>query len=343
MIGHLFRADDYGAVGKNHCYRNAMIQCLLHVPEVIDFLKNTHNECNKPTDDTATNNEPAPCIACDLRSLAQAYWETPGADTALIETRRDALYASLRKTFPRHDEVAYNDVQNDRQLDSHDFLSHLHDQLEKAEPANPDPTFNLRTMFEMRYNVQWICKDCNTLVSRAASNSLGLSVSLQIPRKGLDLVEYLRHETFTDTLQIRCESTHCLEKHGAMVDGQQRQRRNIITHAPEVLIVRLLRFEVDPGTLVEQKITDPVRFEEYLNLAAYNTDNQPLMYRLRGVVAHSGTMDFGHYIAGVALPDDQTFRTVNDNRVEQVRRGTVRELEVPPKGFEPYVLVYSKM
>ncbi len=164
------------------------------------------------------------------------------------------------------------------------------------------------------------------------------------------LTSYLRMNGYQEEPDIRCTSNDCISKYGEKSDGAPRIRFTFITEAPEILVVRIPRFQAvwEEGEDVTSKISDVVRFDEYLNLGEFTRYKQPLMYRLQGVVAHGGeSIDGGHYIAAVRQPDGINFRTVNDGVVIQECLGTgdVLELQKPSADgvqFEPYVLFYSK-
>ncbi|EFJ07908.1 hypothetical protein SELMODRAFT_2225, partial [Selaginella moellendorffii] len=76
-------------------------------------------------------------------------------------------------------------------------------------------------------------------------------------------------------------------------------KRLVIRKAPPVLTVHLKRFAQDMrGRL--SKLTGHVAFDELLNLSPFlSTSRDGGLYRLVGVVEHSGTMKGGHYVAFV--------------------------------------------
>ncbi|KAI7195364.1 hypothetical protein KC343_g3029 [Hortaea werneckii] len=94
-----------------------------------------------------------------------------------------------------------------------------------------------------------------------------------------------------------------------------------------------------------------VKYEEYLNLGEFTDSEEPLIYRLDSVVAHSGSgTDAGHYVAGVREHDGKTFCCIDDDlSISRQRGGTIEELQTPSvqyKGsskFDPYLLFYTRI
>lgn len=165
------------------------------------------------------------------------------------------------------------------------------------------------------------------------------------------MLRYLRENEYQEERQLRCESAACLAKFGEKAEGSTRIRTKLITSAPEILVIRLVRFKQvwdRKGQLRGIKIPDEVSFEEYLNLGEFAESQEPLFYKLMGVVSHQGkNITSGHYIAAVREDDGNKFSSINDDRrIAKEQGGTVEELERPlsyNKSFDPYVLVYSKV
>ena len=94
-----------------------------------------------------------------------------------------------------------------------------------------------------------------------------------------------------------------------------------------------------------------VKYEEYLNLNEFAASDEPLIYQLDSVVAHSGTgVEGGHYVAGVREYHGKTFCCIDDDlSISQQKGGTIEELQSPsvlhkrPSKFDPYILFYSKI
>ena len=111
---------------------------------------------------------------------------------------------------------------------------------------------------------------------------------------------------------------------------------NIAT-APQILIMQLNRFEYNPPTSAFSKREDLVRIPHFLDLTPYQrTNNHPLRYRLRSVIQHRGTLNYGHYITLVRGPSGHWMKMDDDNRVQRKSFSDAWSLgedeEVPSKG-----------
>ena len=246
-------------------------------------------------------------------------------------------------------------LRDNDQYDPLAFLQYILDELQKAEL--PNNRYKLADLCNVEHRSALTCSDCGVVhnkpeVAGEGGHGVGLSVQIQEPRRGLPMLADLQRNDYEARREIRCESPECIEKYGAKCDGKTRTLRKLITKAPEILFMSLVRFDSRPnprtGIVKNTKIKDGVIFEEYLNLREFTESEEPLFYKLQGVVAHSGkTIDGGHFIAAVRNRDGKTFCSLNDDKDPEIRRfGTIDELESPrsvEQNFDPYLLVYSKM
>ena len=166
------------------------------------------------------------------------------------------------------------------------------------------------------------------------------------------MLEYLRCNEYSEECDIRCESAECIANFGKNAEGRIRIRQKFIVQAPEVLVIRLVRYtsmwDYEEQEQVHTKIAEGATFEEYLDLTEFTRSEEPTMYQLQGVVAHNGeTINSGHYIAAVRKADGKNFCSINDDvKIGKENRGCVEELEFPTsrgEDFTPYVLFYSKI
>jgi hypothetical protein len=89
-------------------------------------------------------------------------------------------------------------------------------------------------------------------------------------------------------------------------------------HCPQFLIVHLVRFEFDFQRMEQTKIDTPFAFQTQLDLAGFaSVDHraQPTRYELVGIVLHSGTAAFGHY---VSLVRNAKWLEYNDTAVSEI-------------------------
>ena len=74
---------------QNLCYRNSVLQALLHVPKFVNWLEQDHSSCTI-----------ARCVACSLRTLCFRYWDVPEDQqtiTQALRTSREAIGATRSK------------------------------------------------------------------------------------------------------------------------------------------------------------------------------------------------------------------------------------------------------
>lgn len=115
-----------------------------------------------------------------------------------------------------------------------------------------------------------------------------------------------------------------------------RTRQHRIQTPPEVLVVQFKRFSW--GIRGPSKNSKRVPFNETLDVSRWTTDpSKPAKYNLQAVVAHSGSLKIGHYIAYIRGPDG--VRRISD---DAVTKPTDDKAWLNPKGFDPYILFYIK-
>jgi len=155
----------------------------------------------------------------------------------------------------------------------------------------------------------------------------------------LDL--FIAEELFSGDNQIEDSTT------GRKVDAL---RRCAIRQLPSTLIVHLKRFEFDLETMNRKKVNDLITFPMELNMFPYTeegiaskelkrssvvdddndgesshdpaavddsgvTDTKKYMYALRGIVAHVGAIDRGHYYSFIQSRDTMKWSEFNDRAV----------------------------
>lgn len=104
--------------------------------------------------------------------------------------------------------------------------------------------------------------------------------------------------------------------------------------APKNLIIQLKRFEYNFETFVRYKVKTPLSFPAELSLAGKD-------YKLAGVIMHSGSADFGHYIS-YCLQENGTWQCFNDNIVTQVTLEHVLSVGRGEKGtWSAFILFYD--
>jgi ubiquitin C-terminal hydrolase len=125
------------------CYRNAVLQCLLHTPEFYRYL-DRQDRCATPGDN---------CVFCALRGLARQYWSN-GEDgrhqSARDETRQTARrYRALANlntamdahpvpyAFLRSGSSSVNNMNGSGQQDAHEYFLGLVNMLKYENGDGP--------------------------------------------------------------------------------------------------------------------------------------------------------------------------------------------------------------
>jgi ubiquitin C-terminal hydrolase len=128
------------------CYRNAVLQCLLHTPEFYRYL-DRQDRCPTPGDN---------CVFCALRGLAREYWSN-GEDERLHSARdkrrqtdrRDRALDNLNTAMNNHVESKkvydflrphgskVNDMNASGQQDAHEFFFELTNMLKYINGEGP--------------------------------------------------------------------------------------------------------------------------------------------------------------------------------------------------------------
>jgi len=108
---------------------------------------------------------------------------------------------------------------------------------------------------------------------------------------------------------------------------QDARKGVIFTSFPDVLHLHLKRFEYDIQRDAMMKINDRFEFPETLDVEPYlekSADrSEPWVYKLHGVLIHSGGLDAGHYYAFLKPNIDGWFHRFDDDKVT---KATMREV-----------------
>jgi ubiquitin carboxyl-terminal hydrolase 7 len=109
-------------------------------------------------------------------------------------------------------------------------------------------------------------------------------------------------------------------KYAAEGHGLQDAKKGVIFESfPSVLHLQLKRFEYDWQRDVMMKLNDRFEFPETWDAAPYLSENadmsEPYIYKLHGVLVHSGDLHAGHYYAFLKPTKDGHFYKFDDDRV----------------------------
>jgi ubiquitin carboxyl-terminal hydrolase 7 len=133
------------------------------------------------------------------------------------------------------------------------------------------------------------------------------------------------NDSFKDYIQV--ETMDGENKYFAEGFGLQDAKKGVIFEAfPSVLHLQLKRFEYDINRDAMMKVNDRHEFPESFDAAPYLSDDadksEPYIYKLHGVLVHSGDIAAGHYYAFIKPQKDGPFYKFDDDRVT---RATMKE------------------
>jgi ubiquitin C-terminal hydrolase len=289
------------------CYRRSVLQSLIATPQLFNLLSECHKSCPKQ----------GRCVTCAMRQLLMSYHTSPGGVGSQLTALDNAIRATGRSSDPRW--AATNQTQED----SHDFLQYLLGTFENAKGIDKD---QFASLFRIKHKISWVCGDCNKVHTH--SDPPGVSLSVPIPdRPTVNLSDCLNTYHREPNVTIRCDK--CKK-------NTKRTRIFQLDNAPDVLPIQLMRFGY--GARGPTKNKKHIDFPEELDLSPWAVDKDKLSkYRLQAIVAHSGSLKFGHYIAYVRGADG--IKEISDSSVSN---SNAKEWRRPTSGFNPYILVYVK-
>ncbi|EME86730.1 uncharacterized protein MYCFIDRAFT_206929 [Pseudocercospora fijiensis CIRAD86] len=315
------------------CYRNALLQCLIHTPDVYHLLGNIHKDCNRPA---------RQCTMCVLQKVVQEYWN-PHDDAEHSESQellklmrefRKALQTDISQSTsdPAPGDLIEEEVLNDQQCSSYDFWKGLLEILKDQVANDSAASALLSRAFDFKYHGTWTCTVCDKEhQDDQEQTEPGLDVNpfSLLPERGLNLIDYIDQATLSTKAAFRCESETCTTAREASPQQEplEHTKRFRITKAPEVLVIRTQRlgYPIDEVTNLPvyrdgetEKFEDEIPYEEYLDLSDFSDDLEfsRLTYKLMGVVYHTGTGESGHYIAVArSRTDEGKFALCDDNNI----------------------------
>ena len=222
-----------------------------------------------------------------------------------------------------------------RQQDAHEFYSWLINALAEAiqalqkrsMPGDPFAELVLRrwddtsgatfvhATVEGMLESNVTCRGCGTISSRQEAF---VDLSLDVPRDGCSVQYCLNHLGSPETLDgFHCETPTC----GGTL--QTAERRLQVVRVPPVLVLHLKRFQYQSQVRGYVKLLHRVSF----SLQLRDPVNAAL-YRLCGVVIHSGQIESGHYISCVLVEgkwflfNDESVRIISASQLSQFFGGS---------------------
>ncbi|KAI9654798.1 MAG: hypothetical protein M1821_005792 [Bathelium mastoideum] len=130
-------------------------------------------------------------------------------------------------------------------------------------------------------------------------------------------------DSFRDYIQV--ETMEGENKYFAEGYGLQDAKKGVIFEAfPQVLHLQLKRFEYDWERDALMKINDRYEFPEVFDASPYLDEkadkSEPYIYRLHGILVHSGDLNAGHYYAFIKPTKDSGYYRFDDDRVTRATK-----------------------
>ena len=187
-----------------------------------------------------------------------------------------------------------------------EFLNNLEDSLKENEISQAELNSNMKGEFinEIRF------VECGHSVIANKEGFIVLSLEIKDMGNIEESLKYFSHWELLQELPKECPK--CGQK-------SQREKRTQISKLPKQLIIHLKRFQFQNGKFV--KVNEGFHFREKLRIAK-NVDNikkdltetESLNdnFKLKGVICHMGSVEYGHYISLInkeQQPDESTLNT----------------------------------
>jgi ubiquitin carboxyl-terminal hydrolase 8 len=280
----------------NTCFMNSALQCLSNIPELTQWAK-------AQTQNSSTQNND---IIYVYTSLIQSMWSG----------KYDKINPRNIKEIISHSAPIFGDY---GQKDSHEFLNSLLNALERSNSRSI-----ISNLFHIHTQSQVTCTGCHFI---DLINEITTFLPLPLPKKTSNNQEISLENLIND---------YCLEEnldglyycHSCQKYTQAKQKTNIFSPLPRVLIIQLKRFPFDN---TYQKIDTFIRYKlQYQNLISNND-----IYQLCAVSSHVGNLASGHYTTLAKNNPLKQWYQFNDSRIEKMNFDSVITSNA-------YVLVYLK-
>ncbi|KAM0177789.1 hypothetical protein ACHAPF_004052 [Botrytis cinerea] len=288
------------------CYRNSLLQGLLHLPKFFNFLFDQH-----PVETCEISKRD--CLACSLSLLSSKYWavDVPSKDITPI----------LRKLEVQCKRLGWYPGPSG-QGDPHEQITWMLEKIEKQIKASS--VASMQSIMQLVLSSRIKCDHCNNVSVGDLQDELALSIPLKPRIRNGSVSSYL-HKYLDETIEgYKCEK--------CKVTGDV-HRVQSISHAPDILFVQLKRFGYDGR---KDKLAIPI--DHTLDLSPYRDPSgskDSMEYELVASVSHSGSLDYGHYTCDARGPDGR-WSCFNDAHYNATT------LAKALGGNQPYMLLYQR-
>ncbi|MCJ1249668.1 hypothetical protein MMC30_006894 [Trapelia coarctata] len=306
----------------NYCYRNGLLQGLIHQPVFSRWARWHHNT-------TCTISNGQKCIACALHNLITQYWNSNSNTLAPFSNQLDRFHDNLNRAGWTRDSG---------QQDAHELYTRIYDSLFEQLPTDHDM---LHGLFSVLIRISRRCLICENITFQTEPQQ-DLEVNLPRGEKNLTLVKLLK-QTFGPEILAEVDCDQCHQR-------VLKESRRMIEAAPDALTVHLRRYVYDQkNTGRISKLNEAVMISPKLNLSQYyihlpGTPKTPLHYELVGVEKHRGPYGSGHYVTDAKQPNKRWMHA-NDATVRPStgHEATSHKTRDGTGGFVPYLLFYRRV
>ncbi|CAD8066392.1 unnamed protein product [Paramecium primaurelia] len=197
------------------------------------------------------------------------------------------------------------------QQDAQEFLNQFFDRLDNQLKNKGWQQF-IESIYGGQTCSQMICNGCKNMREK-----FDLFYTLSVKVKGVKSI----HESFESMINgevikdYYCEQ--CKQKNDLI-------KRQCLQTLPNVLIVHIQRIVFNLDIFMNEKLSTRLEFPHNLNLQQYTREgllNQDIkqqsyyQYKLKGVVVHKGTAQYGHYYSLINTKDEKWLK-FNDSVIE---------------------------
>ncbi|CAD8095799.1 unnamed protein product [Paramecium sonneborni] len=217
---------------------------------------------------------------------------------------------------PQHFCYSFKDYDNQPvnvslQQDAQEFLNQFFDRLDNQLKNKGWQQF-IESIYGGQACSQMICNGCKNMREK-----FDLFYTLSVKVKGVKSI----HESFESMINgevikdYYCEQ--CKQKNDLI-------KRQCLQTLPNVLIVHIQRIVFNLDIFMNEKLSTRLEFPHNLNLFNYTREgllNQDIkqqsyyQYKLKGVVVHKGTAQYGHYYSLINTKDEKWLK-FNDSIIE---------------------------
>ncbi|OBT67814.1 hypothetical protein VE03_02425 [Pseudogymnoascus sp. 23342-1-I1] len=302
------RQPGFDNIKMSRCYRHSLLQALLHIPKLVNWLLEFHKlgEC--------CSQRPAVCLACKLRDLATLYW--------IKTSSRQEIY-TLLKDIDRTLAIRGWATDNPEEYgDPDDQFTAMLEMMSEDMGAMGHTRFQAIHSTLLTSSIR--CSSCGHTTDPHHSAERTLSVPLESGLSGSGLEVFVAAFLRDKISGYKCEG--CQKSVNVTRDVK-------IASPADVISVQLKRAGWN-GT-----VKTKVGIQRVLDLTKHAVDaSTQLRYELVSTVSHQGNSRFGHYIAHAVGPDGK-WTEFND---ECTRKVSPKAVLMPP-GFKPVLLYYKRV